>query len=101
MSEIEFRSDMRIEYVDHMGDDKRIAQAARVSVGNDGSDRPREGLVRRLWAEQHTSTFGHNVPTVMGEVPTFVAREWHRQRTRAYNKVTARYSDVAPGSYVP
>ena len=51
MTDIEYRSDMRVEYVDHMGDDRRIAQAARVSVGNDGSDRPHEGLVRRLWAE--------------------------------------------------
>ena len=101
MSEIEYRSDMRIEYVDHMGDDKRIAQAARVSVGNDGSDRPHEGLVRRLWADQHTSTFEHNVLTVMVEVPIFVAREWHRHRTFAYNEISARYSEVEPVFYVP
>ena len=54
-NDIEFRSDMRVEYVDSMGDDKRIAQAARVSTGNDDSDRPYEGLVRRLWSDQHTS----------------------------------------------
>ena len=101
MSEIEFRSDMRIEYVDHLGDDKRIAQAARVSVGNDQSDRPHEGLVRRLWADQHTSTFEHNVLTVMVEVPIFVAREWHRHRTFAYNEISARYSEVEPVFYVP
>ena len=101
MTDIEYRSDMRVEYVDHMGDDKRIAQAARVSVGNDGSDRPHEGLVRRLWADQHTSTFEHNVLTVMVEVPIFVAREWHRHRTFAYNEISARYSEVAPVFYVP
>ena len=101
MTDIEFRSVMRIEYVDHMGDDRRIAQAARVSVGNDGSDRPHEGLVRRLWADQHTSTFEHNVLTVMVEVPIFVAREWHRHRTFAYNEISARYSEVAPVFYAP
>ena len=101
MSDIEFRSDMRVEYVDHMGDDRRIAQAARVSVGNDRSDRPHEGLVRRLWADQHTSTFEHNVLTVMVDVPIFVAREWHRHRTFAYNEISARYSEVAPVFYVP
>ena len=101
MGDIEFRSDMRIEYVDHMGDDKRIAQAARVSVGNDQSDRPHEGLVKRLWQDQHTSTFEHNVLTVMAEVPIFVAREWHRHRTFAYNEISARYSEVAPVFYVP
>ena len=101
MTDIEFRSDMRAEYVDHLGDDRRIAQAARVSVGNDGSDRPHEGLVRRLWADQHTSTFEHNVLTVMVDVPIFVAREWHRHRTFAYNEISARYSEVAPVFYVP
>ena len=101
MTDINLRSDMRVEYVDHMGDDKRIAQAARVSVGNDQSDRPHEGLVRRLWADQHTSTFEHNTLTVMVEVPIFVAREWHRHRTFAYNEISARYSEVAPVFYVP
>ena len=91
MSDIEFRSDMRVEYVDHMGDDKRIAQAARVSTGSDQSDRPHEGLVKRLWADQHTSTFEHNTLTVMVEVPIFVAREWHRHRTQAFNEISGRY----------
>ena len=101
MTDIEFRSDMRVEYVDHLGDDKRIARAARVSVDNDNLDRPHEGLVKRLWADQHTSTFEHNTLTVMVEVPIFVAREWHRHRTFAYNEVSARYSKVRPVFYVP
>lgn len=53
MPKIEFRSDMQVTYIDHMGDDKRIAQAARVSTGTDDSDRPHEGLVKRLWADRH------------------------------------------------
>ena len=101
MSDIEFRSDMRVEYVDHMGDDKRIAQAARVSTGSDQSDRPHEGLVKRLWADQHTSTFEHNTLTVMVEVPIFVAREWHRHRTQAFNEISGRYSEMRPVFYVP
>ena len=101
MADIEFRSDMRIEYVDSMGDDKRIAQAARVSTGNDGSDRPHEGLVKRLWRDQHTSTFEHNTLTVMAEVPIFVAREWHRHRTQAFNEVSGRYTEMEPVFYVP
>lgn len=101
MSEIEFRSDMRVTYIDHMGDDMRIARAARVSVDNDDLDRPHEGLVGRLWADQHTSTFEHCTLTVMVEVPIFVAREWMRHRTFAYNEVSARYSEVRPVFYVP
>ena len=101
MSDIEFRSDMRVEYVDSMGDDRRIAQAARVSTGSDQSERPHEGLVKRLWRDQHTSTFEHNTLTVMVEVPTFVAREWHRHRTQAFNEISGRYSEMRPVFYVP
>ena len=99
--EISFRSEMSVTYVDSMGDDRRIAQAARVSTGNDGSDRPHEGLVKRLWRDQHTSTFEHNTLTVMVEVPIFVAREWMRSRTFAYNEISARYSEMEPVFYVP
>ena len=99
--EISFRSEMSVTCVDSMGDDKRIAQAARVSTGNDQSDRPHEGLVKRLWRDQHTSTFEHNTLTVMVEVPIFVAREWMRSRTFAYNEISARYSEMEPVFYVP
>lgn len=101
MTDITFRSDMRVTYIDSMGDDKRIAQAARVSTGNDQSDRPHEGLVKRLWRDQHTSTFEHNTLTVMAEVPIFVAREWMRHRTFAYNEISARYTEMEPVFYVP
>ena len=101
MTDINFRSDMRVAYVDHMGNDKRIAQAARVSTGNDQSDRPHEGLVKRLWQDQHTSTFEHNTLTVRAEVPIFVAREWMRHRTQAFNEISGRYSEMEPIFYVP
>ena len=101
MSDITFRSDMRVIYIDSMGDDRRIAQAARVSTGNDDSGRPHEGLVKRLWRDQHTSTFEHNTLTVMVEVPIFVAREWMRHRTFAFNEISARYSEMEPVFYVP
>lgn len=101
MTEIEFRSDMRVTYIDSMGDDKRIAQAARVSTGTDSSDRPHEGLVKRLWRDQHTSTFEHNTLTVRAEVPIFVAREWMRHRTQAFNEISGRYTEMRPVFYVP
>ena len=101
MTDIEFRSDMRVTYIDSMGDDKRIAQAARVSTGNDDSDRPYEGLVRRLWSDGHTSPFEHNTLTVMVEVPIFVAREWMRSRTQSYSEISARYTEMGPVFYTP
>lgn len=101
MPKIEFRSDMQVTYIDHMGDDKRIAQAARVSTGTDESDRPHEGLVKRLWTDRHTSPFEHNVLTVKVEVPIFVAREWMRHRTQAFNEISGRYTEMRPVFYTP
>ena len=101
MSDIAFRSDMRVTCIDSMGDDKRIAQAARVSTGNDDSDRPYEGLVRRLWADGHTSPFESGALTVKVEVPIFVAREWMRSRTQSYSEISGRYTEMKPVFYVP
>lgn len=101
MSEIEFRSDMRVIYIDSMGDDKRIAQAARVSTGTDDSDRPHKELVERLWRDRHMSPFEHNVLTVKVEVPLFVAREWMTHRTQAFNEISGRYTEMKPVFYEP
>ena len=101
MTEITFRSDCRVTYIDSMGDDKRIAQAARVSTGNDDSDRPYEGLVRRLWSDGHTSPFESGTLTVKVEVPIFVAREWMRHRTQAFNEISGRYTEMKPVFYRP
>lgn len=100
-NDIEFRSDMRVTYIDSMGGDKRIAQAARVSTGNDDSDRPYEGLVRRLWSDGHTSPFESGTLTVKVEVPIFVAREWMRSRTQSYSEISGRYTEMKPVFYVP
>ena len=101
MSDIELRSDLRVTYIDSMGDDRRIAQAARVSTGNDDSDRPYEGLVRRLWSDGHASPFESGTLTVKVEVPIFVAREWMRHRTQAFNEISGRYTEMRPVFYVP
>lgn len=101
MTDINYRSDMGVELVDSMGDDRRIAQAARVSTNTDQSDRPHERLVKRLWADGHTSPFEHNTLTVKVDVPIFVAREWMRHRTQSFNEVSGRYTDMTPVFYLP
>jgi thymidylate synthase (FAD) len=92
---------MGVEYVQHMGSDQMIADAARVSTHTDGEGRPHEGLVRRLWEDGHTSPFEHTALTVRVEVPIFVAREWMRHRTQSFNEVSGRYSELEPVFYLP
>ncbi|WP_029090073.1 FAD-dependent thymidylate synthase [Brevibacterium album] len=101
MTDIQLRSDMGVSYVHHMGSDQMIADAARVSTRTDGEERPHEALVRRLWTDGHTSPFEHTALTVRAEVPIFVAREWMRHRTQAFNEVSGRYSELEPVFYLP
>lgn len=101
MTEPTFRSDMLVEAVTASGTDRTIAEAARVSTRTDGEDRPHVGLIHRLWRDRHTSTFEHCTLTVRVEVPIFVAREWMRHRTQAFNEVSGRYSVLEGAFYVP
>lgn len=95
---------MNVEYVDHMGTDLTIVNAARVSLGRrseelNDADR---GLIRYLMREKHASPFEHCSLTVLVDAPIAVAREWMRHRTQSYNEFSTRYSEVKePQFYVP
>lgn len=82
MTEITFRSDMQVDYVQHMGSDEMVARAARVSTGSDLIENDKiKGLIRYLVREKHSSVLEHCTLTVRVEAPIFVAREWMRHRT--------------------
>lgn len=92
-----------VEYVDHMGDDLTIVNAARVSFGKhkkalDDSDKK---LIDYLVRHKHTSTFEHNVVTLRFVVPLFVRSQHHRHRTWSYNEISRRYTDVDIRFYEP
>lgn len=99
--DIQFRSAMTVERIDHMGEDRRIAEAAWTSTRGDRPGKPFEGLIGSLAREGHTGTFEHNVLTVRAHVPIFVARQWHRHRTQSFNEVSGRYVDLEPVFWVP
>ena len=102
MTEITFRSDMQIDYVQHTGSDEMVARAARVSTGSDLIENDKiKGLIWYLVRERHTSTLEHCTLTVRVEVPIFVAREWMRHRTMSYNEISGRYAKLEPVFYIP
>lgn len=98
----EFRSDMGVELIDHMGSDQRIADAARVSTSA-AAGKPGDGLVRKLIQSDppHTSPFEHCVLTVRVEIPKRVAWEWTRHRTQSYSELSTRYAEMDPVFYTP
>ena len=92
-----------VEYVQHMGNDLTIVNAARVSFGvekNEVDERDRK-LIRYLVKHRHTSTLEHNVITFRFTVPLFVRGQHHRHRTWSYNEISRRYTDKDLRFYEP
>jgi len=106
MKEIDLYGDGigKVSYVQHVGDDKMIVNAARVSFGGDnqGDLSPRDKrLIKYLVEHKHTSPFEHNSITFMFEVPMFVRAQHMRHRTWAYNEISRRYTEVDLKFYEP
>jgi thymidylate synthase (FAD) len=94
----------KVSYIQHVGDDKMIVNAARVSFGGDnqGDLSPRDKkLIKYLVEHKHTSPFEHNSITFMFEVPMFVRAQHMRHRTWAYNEISRRYTEVDLKFYEP
>lgn len=112
-------ADMRIELVAHtvvnahsglfkyLGDANDLpVSAARVSHGNEdktGDDPEKDLKLMRFLAEhKHLSPFEHQSVTFLIEAPLYVAREWMRHRTQAFNEISMRYtSDPSDTYYIP
>ena len=92
-----------VEYVQHMGNDLTIVNAARVSFGveKDEVDERDKKLIRYLVKNRHTSTLEHNVVTFKFTVPLFVRGQHHRHRTWSYNEISRRYTDLNIQFYEP
>ena len=83
-----------VEYVQHMGNDLTIVNAARVSFGKQKEeiDAKDKKLIKYLISNRHTSTLEHNVITFRFKVPLFVRGQHHRHRTWSYNEISRRYT---------
>ena len=88
-----------------MGDDLSIVRAARVSYNADWREGEEEGkdakLINYLMKNKHTSPFESVVFTFEVKAPIFVFRQWHRHRTWSINEISARYTELDEGYYVP
>lgn len=94
-----------VRLVDHMGSDLSIVRAARVSYDADwragtdtGSD---ERLIAYLLEHKHSTPFEAVTFTFEVKAPIFIFRQWHRHRTWSYNEVSARYTELNEGYYLP
>ena len=92
-----------VEYIDHMGSDLSVVNAARVSFGveKDKLDEKDTKLINYLMEHNHTSPFEHCVVTMRVTVPLFIRSQHHRHRTWAYNEISRRYTSVDMKFYSP
>ena len=91
-----------VRYVDHMGSDERIVEAARLSYKS-----PSKGveadkkLLDYLWKNRHTSPFEMCKVTLNIKMPIFVMRQYVRHRMQNLNEVSARYTELPDEFYIP
>ena len=99
-------------YIDHMGNDLTVANAARVSFGktSEMEDDPwgppklkakDDKLIRYLAKHKHISPFGHCFASFHVKAPIFVARQLVKHKFLRWNEVSRRYVDDEPEFYVP
>jgi thymidylate synthase (FAD) len=100
-------------YVDHMGTDLSVANAARVSFGKrsemDTSDvwgppklKDKDAkLIRYLAKHKHISPFGHCFASFHIKAPVFVARQLVKHKFLRWNEISRRYVDSEPEFYQP
>lgn len=91
-------------YLSHMGEDRDIADAARVSFAKkaeDYSDEGNERLIKFLAREGHIAPFGHCYLRFHVKAPIFVARQLVKHKFMRMSEVSRRYVKSDPEFYIP
>lgn len=95
---------IKVEYINHMGDELTIVNAARVSFGNNSggklADKDKK-LIKYLADHKHMSPFEHCTLTVKITCPLYIRSQIHRHRTFAYNEISRRYTSKDMEFYTP
>ena len=104
---------IKVTYIDHMGSDLSVVNAARVSFGKvsemDMSDawgppklKDKDAkLIHYLAKHGHYSPFGHAFASFHVKAPIFVARQLVKHKFLRWNEISRRYVDDKPEFYQP
>lgn len=93
-----------VEYVDHMGNDLSIVNAARVSLGKrkEVFDEQDYKLLVYLIKNEHMSPFRHATVSLRVTCPIFVERQWFKHQVGASaNSISGRYVEYDLGYWTP
>ena len=105
---------IKVTYIDHMGSDLSVVNAARVSFGKQSDWMPRvhngepkvlqfkdDKLIKYLAKHKHYSPFNHTFVTFHVKAPIFVARQLQKHEYMVWNEISRRYVDERPEVYEP
>ena len=103
---------IEVTYIDHMGSDLSVVNAARVSFGKKSDWLPRVHngeakalsakdcrLIMYLAKHKHKSPFNHAFTTFHIKAPVFVARQLVKHEYMPWNEISRRYVDEEPELY--
>ena len=90
-------------YIDSMGSDLSVVNAARVSFGKHHTEMtPGDTkLINYLASHKHLSPFGHCFASFHVKAPVFVARQLVKHKFLRWNEISRRYVDSDPEYYTP
>ena len=92
-------------YIDHMGSDLSVVNAARVSFGKNSTEEVLSKrdmkLIKYLADHRHMSPFGHAFASFHIKAPVFVARQLVKHKFLRWNEISRRYVDDEPEFYTP
>ena len=99
-------------YIDSMGSDLSVVNAARVSFGKKADWEYHDSqtmrlterdtkLIKYLAKHKHISPFGHAFASFHIKAPIFVARQLVKHKFLRWNEISRRYVDDEPEFYVP
>ena len=107
---------IEVNYINHMGSDLSVVNAARVSFGKKSDWEYDEGdvysatrnlsrrdtkLIKYLATHKHMSPFGHAFASFHVKAPLFVARQLVKHKFLRWNEISRRYVDDEPEFYQP
>lgn len=98
-------ADMQVDYVDHMGSDINVVNAARVSFAKEVQEFDLEKdskLINYLAKHNHFTPLAHTSITIRVKAPIFMARQFGKHQIGlVWNEESRRYIDNEPEFYIP
>ena len=95
---------IKVEYLDHMGTDLTVANVARVSFDKwkEEFDEKDARLIKYLADHEHTSPFRHTAITLRCHAPIWLARQLGKHQVgMSWNETSRRYVEDNFEFYVP